>query len=184
MGKMRIVVITGTCGVGKTETAQRLIHLFPEKSALLETDALVGQYPFRVAKIDEAFHALVVSNLRNCINTYRQWGTENLLICGVVVPGGIYSELGDLLDDPASEWIFYGLQASEDTIKNRIIKDSEKLLTAPHRLQWFHLNEKVKEISGCRLIDTNNLTLDEVVKTIARSEGLLQDEQHEVSQTR
>lgn len=173
MGKMRIVVITGTCGAGKSEASKRLIHLFPEKSALLETDALVGQYPFRVAKIDEAFHSLVGANLHNCINTYRQWGAENLLICGVIVPGGIYSKLEDLLNDPSYEWIFYGLQASEDTIRNRIIKDDETPKTAQHRLQWFHLNEKVKEIPGCRLIDTSNLTLDEVVKTIARSEGLL-----------
>lgn len=162
----RIIILTGAPGVGKTETGRRLISYCPKHSALIDTDALVGIYPW---VIDDVFYQLLGKNLRACIGNYVEWGAKEIVISGVIIPDGTYKELHSLLEDERFVFKFYGLQASHEVIERRIAKDP-KSQNPNQRLQWLHLNEVIAEIPGITLIDTENLSLHQVVETIVEYE--------------
>ena len=168
-GTIRILVITGAPGAGKTETARQLIELCPDRSALIDTDAVVHIHPWR---IDRGFYALVGANLRACIENYSAWGAQVIVISGVVMVGGIYDEIAPLLDDSRYAVVFYGLRAEKKILTSRIIRDS-KMQDAEQRLQWLHLNDELNQIPGCHVVETSNLEVGTVANMIAENEGLI-----------
>jgi LDH2 family malate/lactate/ureidoglycolate dehydrogenase len=167
---LRIVVLTGAPGVGKTEVGRRLVELYPPPAAVVDIDSLAGIHPW---KVDAAFHQLVGANLRACLENYRCWGARTLVLTGVVVPGGIYDELAPLLADPSYEWTIYGLHAAHAVLRQRVLQDA-KYQDASQRLRWLHLNEQILTIPGCHSVDTSGLSLDGVVRALAVLEGLAQ----------
>jgi len=164
---MKVIVLSGAPGAGKTECAARLIRLCPERSAWIDTDWLAGIHPWRV---DEEFHALVGANLRACIENYRRWSARVLIVSGVVVHGGIYDELPPVVE--GDTWQLFALQARPEVLARRILGDA-KAQDADQRLQWLALNEEAARLPGCRAIDTSDLALAEVVERIAVAAGLL-----------
>ncbi len=166
--QIKIIVITGTPGIGKTETAKRLLDYCPERTVSFDTDELAYIHPW---KFDNDFYRLVGANLRAVIHNAYRWRASLILVNGVIIPGGIYDQLHKLLRNPAFTWSFYGLQTNQQTIEQRAQNDA-KLRNVSLTLQSFHCNALVREVPGCHLIDTTHLSLEQVVDIIARSEGL------------
>jgi LDH2 family malate/lactate/ureidoglycolate dehydrogenase len=166
-GPTRVIVINGAPGVGKTETARRLIARCPERAALIDTDALVGIHPWH---IDDAFYALVGANLRTCLANYRAWGARVVVISGVFIPEGIYAQVRPLLEAEEYTWSFYALQARPDTLRARILADPKPQDPAL-RLDCLPLNDEVRDIPGTVLVDTDGRSVEAVVAELARLAG-------------
>lgn len=160
---IRVVAITGAPGVGKTEVARRLVERYRVPAAVADTDGLAGVCPWAV---DERLYRLIARNLRACLDGYREWGARVVVLSGVLMVDGTLAHLGDLLDDPRLDWVFYGLRARPEQLTARIRGDA-KYQDADGRLEWLHLNDEVTAIPGVRLVDTTHLGLDQVVDTIA-----------------
>lgn len=163
---MKIIMLTGAPGAGKTTIGSLLVDSCPHRAALIETDAFACISPWRV---DDAFHALVGANIRQAVANYRVWGAEVLVISGVIVPGGIFDEIQPLLAREASAWSIYGLQARKDVLERRIWRD-EKPQNPRERIRWLELNQKIEALPGRELIDTTTMTPEAVVDEIGARE--------------
>lgn len=164
--RMRVVAITGAPGAGKTEVARRLVTRAPAPAVVVDTDGIAGVHPFAV---DERLYALIARNLRACLDGYREWGAEVVVLSGVLVVDGTLSHLGPVLDDPGIDWVCYGLVARPEQLAARIRGDA-KFQDAEGRLGWLAVNDRIADIPGVRLVDTTGLGLDEVVDVIAERE--------------
>jgi LDH2 family malate/lactate/ureidoglycolate dehydrogenase len=167
MTAMRIVVLTGAPGAGKTTAARALIELCPLRAGLVETDAMAAIHPWRV---DDDFHRLVGDNLRACLRNYRDWGAGHVVLAGVVVPDGIYRELEPLLGEAGFEWQFYGLKAAPEALRQRIWRDPKPQEPA-QRERWMFLDQVIESIPGIHLVDTTGRRPEEIAATIAAAEG-------------
>ncbi|GEM_PF-678005 len=166
--RMRIVVLTGAPGVGKTEVGRRLVCGYALPGAVLDTDSVAGIHPWRV---DEDLHALIAANLGTCLAGFRQWGARIVVVSGVLLPDRLLPHLQPLIDDPKLDWVFYGLRAEPDELARRILAD-HKFQDADGRLSWRHLDAEVPQVPGVRLIDTTRLSLAAVVDEILAQEAL------------
>ncbi|HDR8128712.1 TPA: AAA family ATPase [Bacillus cereus] len=167
--KTKLILITGAPGVGKTETGKKLIDFCPDRSALIDTDNIVGIQPF---KIDDDFYELVGKNLKSCITNFHNHNYKLIIVTGVLIPEGIYKQIIDFISDNKKfEYVIYGLQANKEIIINRIENDI-KPQNSYQRKQWLHVNDEILEIKGLKTIDTSTLTIDEVVNTIRELEEL------------
>ncbi|WHM37874.1 Ldh family oxidoreductase [Streptomyces sp. BPTC-684] len=165
--KVRVVVLTGAPGAGKTETGRRLVRRYRVPAALIDTDAIGDVYPWQA---DERLYAVLGRNLRACLDTYLEWGARVVVVSGVLLPGRTLDQFADLLADARLEWVFYGLRARPEDLAARILADT-KVQEADGRLSWSHLDAEVAGVPGIRNVATHTLTLDEVVDRIAASEA-------------
>lgn len=165
--RTRVVVVTGPPGVGKTETARRLVRRYRVPAALIDTDTVADVYPWRA---DEALYAVLGRNLRNCLDSYRAWGAKIVVVSGVLLPGRSLEQFADLLADDSLEWVFYGLRAGRAELAARIRGD-HKVQEAEERLSWSHLDQEVPSVPGVRLVDTGPLALSAVVDVLAAQEA-------------
>jgi LDH2 family malate/lactate/ureidoglycolate dehydrogenase len=168
---MRVVVITGAPGAGKTETGRMLVDLCPPPSAWVDTDWMAAISPFR---IDPWFHAIVGQNLRSVLQNYLRAGARVVVLSGVVVPGGILDELAPLLAEDGFSFVFYALQAPHEVLTRRIVGDA-KPQGAAQRLEWLWLNERVLDVPGAVPVDTSSLPVAGVARRIAAAEGFTPD---------
>jgi LDH2 family malate/lactate/ureidoglycolate dehydrogenase len=164
--RVRVVVITGAPGAGKTEVGRRLADRWPGPSVVVDTDGLAGISPWQV---DERLFALIAGNLRACMRGFLDWGAQCVIVTGVIVPDGTLGQIADLVEDPDLDWRFYGLQATEEVLAARVLADP-KFQDPQQRLKWMSINHEIEAIPCIRLIDTTALGLNEVVDAILDSE--------------
>ncbi|MGF1430804.1 Ldh family oxidoreductase [Kitasatospora sp. LaBMicrA B282] len=164
---VRIVVVTGAPGAGKTEVGRRLVRRYRCPAALIDTDAVADIYPWRA---DEKLTELIGRNLRACLRSYLDWGARVVVLSGVLLPGRTLDQFADLIADPGLDWVSYGLQARPERLAARILADT-KVQEADGRMSWSHLDRELPGVAGIRLVDTNELTLDQVVDRIAAAEA-------------
>jgi hypothetical protein len=162
-GVLRMVVITGAPGVGKTEVARRLAGRYRLPSAVVDTDWLADTRPWRA---DERLYRLIAANLTACLPGYRAWGVRTLVVSGVLMPGRALDHLAHLIADPDLDWTFYGLRAGRAELAARARNDP-KAQDAAIRISWSHLDDEVAHVPGVRLLDTTGLTVGEVVEVLA-----------------
>jgi LDH2 family malate/lactate/ureidoglycolate dehydrogenase len=165
--RIRLVAITGAPGVGKTEVARRLGARYPVPAVVVDTDGIAGIQPFAV---DDRFERLVVRNLKTCLEGFREWGARVVVLSGVLLPNGLLARMADLLDDGHIEWVCYGLRAGPRQLTARILADA-KYQDAQDRLRWLALDEDVASIPGVQLVDTNQLSLEQVVAAVVERES-------------
>ncbi|SEF23495.1 Malate/lactate/ureidoglycolate dehydrogenase, LDH2 family [Amycolatopsis pretoriensis] len=164
---VRIVVLTGAPGVGKSEVARRLVRRYRVPAALIDTDMMADIYPW-VA--EPRTYELIARNVRACLAAYREWGARVVVIAGVLLPGRALDALGDLPADPGTTWIFYGLRAPASEIAARIHADT-KVQEPDGRLSWSFVDAEVPDVPGVRLVDTGGVPLVEVVDRLAGAES-------------
>ncbi|WP_157531561.1 MULTISPECIES: Ldh family oxidoreductase [unclassified Kitasatospora] len=165
--RVRVVVLTGAPGAGKTEAGRRLVRRYQVPAALIDTDAVADVYPWQA---DERLYAVLGRNLRACLDSYLEWGARVVVLSGVMLPGRTLDQFADLLADPRLEWVFYGLRARPEELAARILADT-KVQEADGRLSWSHLDEEVATVPGIRQLETGALTAAQVVDLIAAAEA-------------
>lgn len=163
---VRVIAVTGAPGVGKTEVGRRLVERAGLPAAVIDTDTMCDVRPWVAG---EPIYALIAANLRGCLANYRAWGVRVVVLTGVLLVEGSLAHIPDLLADPGLDWVFYGLRATPDQLASRIAADY-KVQDPAGRLSWRHANDLIADVPGIRLIDTSELTVNQVVDQIAAQE--------------
>ncbi len=165
---MRVIVLSGAPGVGKTTVGRMLVEHCPDRSTWIDTDMLAAVHPWRA---DRQFFDLVGANLRAALQNNRRFGIKMVVLSGVVIPGGILDELEPVLREPGFTFRFYALRAHPEVLAARILGDA-KPQDGADRLTWSHVNELVCQIPDCTLIDTSRSSVSGVVARLVALEGL------------
>src|SRR6185437_3917033 len=100
-----------------------------------------------------------------CLPGYREWGVRLVVLSGVLLPGRALDHFADLMADASMSWRFFGLRADEHELRRRVHNDV-KYQGADERMSWAFLDEEVPRIPGVTLVDTTDLSVDEVVDAL------------------
>lgn len=165
---MRIIVITGAPGVGKTETARQLTIGYNTKAACLETDDVARTSPWVV---DEALYRLMGGNVASCLPNFQQWGASVVVVAGVLVPKRALPWIEQAIETCGFRLArIYALVAESDEIRRRIAADPKPQQPKP-RLAWTWLNEEVRAIPNATVLDTTCMPLTSVTDHLAAMEA-------------
>jgi LDH2 family malate/lactate/ureidoglycolate dehydrogenase len=160
---LRVVVLSGAPGVGKTEVGRRLAARGRLPTAAVDADRLADVHPWSA---DEAFYRLLARNVAACLPGYREWGVRLVVLSAVLLPGRALDHFSDLVADPGISWRFFGLRAAPDELRRRLHND-QKFQGMQERLSWGLLDSEVDSIPGVTTVDTTDLTVDQVVDRLA-----------------
>jgi predicted kinase len=112
---MFAVVITGPPGAGKSEVASYLHDVLGDEgldAALIECDALERSYPALARKRS-------ISHLRMLASSYREVGSEMLLVTATIEDDERLRSVLDALDAPARLLVL--LHADPETMRERLL---------------------------------------------------------------
>ncbi|MBH5336229.1 hypothetical protein IHE55_16145 [Streptomyces pactum] len=162
---MRVVVITGAPGVGKTRLGHQLVARYGVPAAAVDCDPVV--YPWDG---NESLYALMAATVRASLPVYRDWGARVVVLSGVVLAGRAYEPLHRVFADLGADPVYYGLRAAPEALAARISGDPGGEHFVEGRLAERHLDEEVPGVPGIRLIDTTELTLAAATDAVAAAE--------------
>ena len=125
LGAMRVVLLGGAPGIGKTTTARRLMEFAqagPDLVQWIDVDALWFHRPWRV---DERTKAMVHANIRAVADHAAQAGVDVLLITWVFHTADMHRLVAGLLP-PGSEITSVQLHAGHEVWTRRYTGDPER----------------------------------------------------------
>jgi len=165
---LRVVIITGAPGVGKSETARRLTATYRVKAACLETDDVACISPWAV---DEDLYRLMGHNVAACLPNFRRWGAGVTVVAGVLLPGRALPWVEQAIETCGLRLArIYALTAEQDEIRRRIGADP-KPQQPGHRLAWTWLDEEARAIPRATVLDTTRMPLSSVTGRLAAMEA-------------
>ncbi|MBA0052909.1 hypothetical protein E0L36_19125 [Streptomyces sp. AJS327] len=162
---LRVVVVTGAPGVGKTRLAHQLVARYAVPAAAIDCDPVV--YPWQST---ESLYALMADTLRASIPVYRDWGSRVIVISGVVLAGRALEPLRAVFEELGADWVCYGLRATPDALAARIRRDAGSEHYVEGRLAESFLDAEVPGVPGVREIDTSALSATEVADAVVAAE--------------
>ncbi|KUO10107.1 hypothetical protein [Streptomyces sp. DSM 15324] len=162
---MRVVVITGAPGVGKTRLGHQLVTRYGVPAAAMDCDPVVHPWDG-----GEELYDLMAASLRAALPVYRAWGARVVVVTGVVLAGRAYERFHRVFGELGAEPVYYGLRADADALAARIEGDAGGRLFVEGRLAERHLDGEVPDVPGIRLVDTTRLTLLEATDAVAALE--------------
>ncbi|MEA4955986.1 MAG: AAA family ATPase [Pseudoflavonifractor sp.] len=160
-----LYLISGTMGVGKTETCQKLKSVLPE-SVFLDGDWCWDMHPFQVT---EETKTLVVDNICYLLyNFLRCSAFQNIIFCWVMheqsIIDGILSRL-DLTDCTVKS---ISLVCDAEHLKERLQRDIDSGVRQPdvieRSIQRIPLYEKLDTVR----IDVSRITAEQAAEKISK----------------
>src|SRR4051812_12997480 len=91
---VRIIVLSGPPGAGKTEVGRRLSARCRVPAAALDADRVADVPPW-VA--DENFYRLLARNVAACLPGFREWGVRLVVLSAVLLPGRALDHFAELM---------------------------------------------------------------------------------------
>jgi LDH2 family malate/lactate/ureidoglycolate dehydrogenase len=162
----RVVAITGAPASGKTTVAQLLGRSYSCPAAVIDNDWLANVWPWHE---DQDLYDLIADNLTSVLGRLRSYGAEIVVVCGVLLPNRVLASMDALLNDPALEWVFYGLRATPETLAARVRAFSE-VQDPDLRSSMAKLDLEVSQVPGIRELHTDNMTIHEVLQLVLAQE--------------
>ena len=161
-----IVIINGTLGVGKTETAWKLLEHF-ERAIMLDGDYLGAVRPFEI--YDEQRIEYLYQTLRQLVAFHVEHGYHDFVIDYVFEQPESLARLRHLLSDLDDVIYAFRLTCAEDEIERRIRARNQALGRGPasEDLRW-ELN-RFRELTAIQNTQALRGDLGFVVDTTARS---------------
>jgi hypothetical protein len=160
---MRVVLLGGAPGIGKTTTARRLMELAqagPELVQWVDVDALWFHLPWTV---DERWKAMVQANLRAVADHAAQAGVDVLLITWVFPTADVHRIVAGLLP-PGSKITSVQLRAGHEAWTRRFTADPERPSLNDNYERGY---TACQAVPGDHVVETDGLTPIEVADAVA-----------------
>lgn len=156
---MKLVLINGQCGTGKTSISRNLLAEL-KNSAYVEADSLVTTNPWEFGgKTDD----LAISNAVVLISNFLEAGFENIIVSGLTRNQELLDKFLEKLNHPA-EVLFVWIRASEDIRKLRKMGRSRD---NADQEKYFNVTNKVyPDIHSIKLKSGQTIFIDSSTKTI------------------
>jgi chloramphenicol 3-O-phosphotransferase len=172
---MRVVLLGGAMGIGKTTTARCLMEMAqagPDLVQWVDVDALWFHRPWRV---DEVTKAMVEANIRAVADHAAQASVDVLLITWVFPAANVHRIVAGLLP-PGCEITSVQLHASHEVWARRLMGDPERSnLNFDPEERHTHHEERYMETHAVpvdHVVKTDGLTPIEVANAVALATGL------------
>jgi cytidylate kinase len=156
---VKLIIINGTMGIGKSSAAKELLkHL--NNAVWLDGDWCWMMNPWNFSDENKA---MVIDNITHLLNNYLSSKNFNYIIFSWVIhEESIFQTLLSRLINKKYDLLKISLLCSEDKLKERMMKDNrnrEDIERSINRLRNYDNLDTLK-------IDTSNLSLDETVNKI------------------
>jgi hypothetical protein len=165
---VRVVLLGGAPGIGKTTTARRLMELAqagPELVQWVDVDALWFHLPWTV---DERWKAMVEANIRAVAGHAAQAGVDVLLITWVFPTADVHRIVAGLLP-PGSKVTSVQLRAGHEAWARRFTADPERPSLNDNYERGY---TACQAVPGDHVVETDGLTPIEVANAVALATGL------------
>ena len=165
---MRMVLLGGPPGVGKTAAAREALRLAAGGSILMQwidVDALWAHQPWRV---DETMIAMLEANLSAVIRNASSSGVDILLVTWVFQETAFHDMLRRLAPD-GTEIMTVQLRVSEAEWRQRFADDCSRPLIDTFFLDRYRAAQTT---SADRVIDTTGLDRASVARAVAQAIGI------------
>jgi hypothetical protein len=160
---VRVVLLGGAPGIGKTTTARRLMELAqagPELVQWVDVDALWFHLPWTV---DERWKAMVQANIRAVADHAAQAGVDVLLITWVFPTADVHRIVAGLLP-PGSKITSVQLRAGHEAWARRFTADPERPSLNDDYEKGY---TACQAVPGDHVVETDGLTPIEVANAVA-----------------
>ena len=169
---MKVILLTGAPGVGKSTLLPLLGEALPAPAAFLDGDAVGCTRP--TERTLERLN-LIQDNIVACARNFARWGATHL-IAGYVLPSQERLErLRGLLRTDGFPVLAVALVADDEALVRRCRGQCD-------RPAWRHAEDEyiaeslgcnagVKSLANVLTIDTTGMSPDDVVRTIAQAAG-------------
>lgn len=165
---VRVVMMGGAPGIGKSSVARRLLELAGSGQDLLQwvdVDALWLHQPWRV---DERMTAMVQANLRAVADHADRAGVDILLITWVFQSAEMHHLVTSLLP-PAATAVSVQLHAGHDTWRTRLDADQER----PDLNDFYQGRHAAAQATPAdHIVDTDGLAPIDAARHVAAAIGL------------
>jgi len=162
---IKLFLIGGTMGIGKTSVCERLNIELPN-SVFLDGDWCWYANPFRVT---DKTRAMVIDNICHVLNNFIHCAAyDHIIFCWVMHEQSIIDKIISGLDIAACNVINISLMVNEINLKNRLMEDVSKGIRSDdiikRSMDRIPLYEKLNTIK----IDTNNKTIQMIADEIKK----------------
>lgn len=163
---MRVVLVTGPLGVGKSTLIEGLGRIYSRrKAAVLDGDALSMTYP---GGTSTGRLNLVEENLFSCAQNFRDWGAEYLFMAWIFARQGRLDHFVDRLVEQDIGVMVVSLCASTKARDDRLQKRDRAHNFDPDTQRWLELlHESTLKLKTDMLIDTSHMNAYEVMNHVA-----------------
>lgn len=163
---LRMVMLIGAPGVGKSTVAEALARQCPLQNVVLEGDALAQTWP---GGMDRKRLDLVERNLIACAEGYRIWGAQYCFATWIVAHQQRLDMLGKRMRAKGIHLRVIALDAPVPVLADRIMnRPQPRFSTTEDNLVYLEsLRKRIRSLHHCELIDTTGKHFTSVASDIA-----------------
>lgn len=163
---LRMVMLIGPPGVGKTTVAEALSRQCPLQNVVLDGDALGQTMP---GGLDRKRLDLVERNLLHCAEGYRMWGAQYCFSTWVVAHQQRLDMLGKRMRAKGIHLRVFALDAPVGVLVDRIMaRPQPRFAPTDENIDYLgSLSKRIRGLHHCEIVDASGKHFSSVVNEIA-----------------
>lgn len=163
---MRVVMLTGPLGVGKSSAIEGLSRVYQGvKNAQLDADYVAMTRP---GGIDRGRLDMVEANIMACARNFRDWGAEILFTCWLFESQRRLNRFTYRMRTEGMPVCTVALTGSLEVLCERIAHRERPFVFSDANKHWLEvLNQRTRQLRGVHHVDTTHRQRHEVVDCIA-----------------
>jgi predicted kinase len=150
---LRMVLLIGPPGVGKTTVAANLSRQCPHQNAFLDGDDLAMTFP---GGTDRKRLDLIERNIVHCADGYREWGAQYCFCSWIVAHQHRLDMLEKKMRARKVHLRFIALDAPVDVLVDRMMNRSDTRFspTGENLAYLSGLRKRIRNLEHCEVLDT------------------------------
>ena len=163
---LRMVMLIGAPGVGKSTVAEALARQCPLQNVVLDGDSLAQTWP---GGIDRKRLDLVERNLIACAEGYRIWGAQYCFATWVVAHQQRLDMLGKRMRAKGIHLRVVALDAPASVLVDRMMaRPQTRFSPTDENIDYLSsLSKRIRSLHHCELVDTTGKHFSSVANDIA-----------------